>query len=103
MIDIFRLVLAELKLISVSLTIIVVCWVLSIQEWDLASFIRQKKITYRVQPVVLLGMFGGGTVCRPVLQILTLFQNKECHFPSQFSDLAYVYMKIGRISYVIFI
>ena len=27
-------------------------------------------------------------VCRPVLQILTLFQTKTCHFPHPFSDLA---------------
>ena len=26
-------------------------------------------------------------VCRPVLQILTLFQTKTCHFPYPFSDL----------------
>ena len=28
-------------------------------------------------------------VCRPVLQILTLFQTKKCHFPYPFSDLAF--------------
>ena len=28
-------------------------------------------------------------VCRPVLQILTLFQNKKCNFPYPFSDLAF--------------
>ena len=27
-------------------------------------------------------------VCRPVLQILTLFQTKKCHFLHPFSDLA---------------
>ena len=27
-------------------------------------------------------------VCRPVLQILTLFQTKKCHFPNPFSDQA---------------
>ena len=27
-------------------------------------------------------------VCRPVPQILTLFQTKKCHFPHPFSDLA---------------
>ena len=39
---------------------------------------------------------GGGTpgnslvgVCRRVLKILTLFQNKKCHFPDPFSDLAF--------------
>ena len=39
-------------------------------------------------------MGGGGYsweflvgVCRPVLQILTLFQTKKCHFPHLFSDL----------------
>ena len=26
-------------------------------------------------------------MCRPVLQILTLFQTKTCHFPHRFSDL----------------
>ena len=29
---------------------------------------------------------GGGGVCRPVLQFLTLFQTKTCHFPHPFSD-----------------
>ena len=28
-------------------------------------------------------------VCRPVLQILTLFQTKNCNFPHPFSDLAF--------------
>ena len=28
-------------------------------------------------------------VCRPVLQILTLFQTKQCHFLHPFSDLAF--------------
>ena len=28
-------------------------------------------------------------VCRPVLQILTLFQTKTCYFPHLFSDLAF--------------
>ena len=28
-------------------------------------------------------------VCRRVLKILTLFQNKKCHFPDPFSDLAF--------------
>ena len=27
--------------------------------------------------------------CRPVLQILTLFQTKTCHFPYPFSDLTF--------------
>ena len=27
-------------------------------------------------------------VCRPVLQIMTLFQTKNCHFPHPFSDQA---------------
>ena len=35
---------------------------------------------------VLLRIIGGGGVCRPVLQILTLFQTKTCHFPHPFSD-----------------
>ena len=41
------------------------------------------------------GQGGGGVlfripvgVCCPVLQILTLFQTKTCHFPQPFSDLA---------------
>ena len=34
----------------------------------------------------LLGILGG--VCRPVLQILTLLQNKKCQFSHLFSDLA---------------
>ena len=29
-------------------------------------------------------------MCRPVLQILTLFQTKKCHFPHPFSDLEMV-------------
>ena len=29
-------------------------------------------------------------VCHPVLQILTLFQTKKCHFPQPFSDLEVV-------------
>ena len=28
-------------------------------------------------------------MCRRVLKILTLFQNKKCHFPDPFSDLAF--------------
>ena len=36
---------------------------------------------------VLLGILGGG-MCYPVLQILTLFQTKKCHFSHLFSDLA---------------
>ena len=36
---------------------------------------------------VLRGFLGGGvTVCNPVLQILTRFQTKKCHFPHPFSD-----------------
>ena len=42
-----------------------------------------------------LTMGGGGYsweflvgLSRPVLQILTLFQTKECHFPHPFSDVA---------------
>ena len=29
---------------------------------------------------------GGGSWCPPVLQILTRFQTKKCHFPHSFSD-----------------
>ena len=32
---------------------------------------------------VLLGILGGGSL---VLQILSLFQTKKCHFPHLFSD-----------------
>ena len=47
---------------------------------------------------VAIQMPGGGGysweflvgVCRPVLQILTLFQTKKCHFPHLFSDLGVV-------------
>ena len=35
-----------------------------------------------------MGILGG--VCRPILQILTLFQTKTCHFPYSFSDLEVV-------------
>ena len=35
---------------------------------------------------VLLGILGGGVA--KVLQILTRFQTKKCHFPHPFSDLA---------------
>ena len=35
---------------------------------------------------VLLGILGGGSWCLPVLQILTRFQTKKCHFPHPFSD-----------------
>ena len=33
------------------------------------------------------GILGGG-VCHPVLQMLTLFRTKKCHFSHPFSDLA---------------
>ena len=33
---------------------------------------------------VLIGILGGRGVCRPVLQVLTLFQNQKCHFPHRF-------------------
>ena len=35
---------------------------------------------------VLQGFLGG--LCRPVLQILTLFQTKKCHFSHSLSDVA---------------
>ena len=35
-------------------------------------------------PGVLIGILGGLGVCRPVLQVLTLFQTKKCHFPHRF-------------------
>ena len=34
----------------------------------------------------LCGGESGVGVCRPVLQILTLFHTKKCHFPHPFSD-----------------
>ena len=51
-----------------------------------------------IRYVILPGGGGeGGTsgnswwgVCRPVLQILTLFQIKKCHFPHPFSDMEVV-------------
>ena len=36
------------------------------------------------EKVVLLGILGG--VCYPVLQILTLFQTKKCHFYTHFQN-----------------
>ena len=33
--------------------------------------------------------WGGGKGCCSVLQILTLFQTKTCHFPYPYSDLAF--------------
>jgi len=35
-------------------------------------------------PGVLIGILGGRGVCFQVLQILTLFQTKKCHFPLSF-------------------
>ena len=35
-------------------------------------------------PRVLIAILGGPGVCRPVLQVLTLFQTKKCHFPHRF-------------------
>ena len=32
----------------------------------------------------LIGILGGRGVCRPVLQVLTLFQTQKCHFPHRF-------------------
>ena len=40
-------------------------------------------------------------LCRPLLQILTLFQTKTCNFPHTFSDLAseiHTHFQIGRWS-----
>ena len=43
----------------------------------------------RENSLLLRIKFPGGTpVCRPVLQILTLFQTNKCHFSNPFSDLA---------------
>ena len=35
-------------------------------------------------------------VCRPDLQILTLFETKKCHFAHPFSDLALVVQRLDR-------
>ena len=58
---------------------------------------RHPELTFFLNPVipwiflesrgVLLGILVG--VFCPVLQILTLFQAKKCHFPYPFSDLAF--------------
>ena len=52
-------------------------------------------LSFSVSSKVSLSPGGGGYsqeflvgVCRPVLQILTLFQTKKCHFPNPFSDQA---------------
>ena len=37
-------------------------------------------------------------VCRPVIQILTLFQTKECHFPHPFSDVGWVVQSVVKIT-----
>ena len=36
--------------------------------------------------LLLEEILDGGTMCRPFLQILTLFQTQKCHFPHPFSD-----------------
>ena len=62
-------------------------------EWSI-SLVREKtKLSFISQLVVTRPPRGGGysweflvRVCRPVLQILTLFQTKKCNFPHLFSD-----------------
>ena len=45
-------------------------------------------------PGVLIGILGGRAVCRPVLQVLTLFQTKKCHFPHRFKTWPVSYVTI---------
>ena len=40
-------------------------------------------------------------VCRPVLQILTLFQTKKCHFPHPFWDQFLVVQKLDNATHVL--
>ena len=61
-------------------------------EWSI-SLVREKtKLSFTSQLVVTRPPRGGYSweflvrVCRPVLQILTIFQTKKCNFPHLFSD-----------------
>ena len=49
---------------------------------------RKRLIQLSFEPGGYSGEFLVGGVCRPVLQILTLFQTKKCHFSQPFLDLA---------------
>ena len=56
---------------------------------DLCELLTPKTIQYRAHSVPAGGEYSWEFlvgVCRPVLQILTLFQTKKCHFPHPFSD-----------------
>ena len=49
----------------------------------------------------LIGILGGRGVCRPVLQVLTLFQTKKCHFPHRFKTWPvrnYVTITVRRLT-----
>ena len=60
-------------------------------EWSI-SLVREKTKLSFISQLVVSRSPGGYSweflvrVCRPVLQILTLFQNKKCNFPHLFSD-----------------
>ena len=46
-------------------------------------------------------ILGGRGVCRPVLQVLTLFQTKKCHFPHRFKTWPvrnYVTITVRRLT-----
>ena len=52
-------------------------------------------------PRVLIAILGGPGVCRPVLQVLTLFQTKKCHFPHRFKTWPvrnYVTITVRRLT-----
>ena len=52
-------------------------------------------------PGVLIGILGGRAVFRPVLQVLTLFQTKKCHFPHRFKTWPvrnYVTITVRRLT-----
>ena len=38
-------------------------------------------------------------VCHPVLQLLSLFQTKKCHFPNPFSDLAFAKIMLSLLRF----
>ena len=52
-------------------------------------------------PRVLIAILGRPGVCRPVLQVLTLFQTKKCHFPHHFKTWPvrnYVTITVRRLT-----
>ena len=61
-------------------------------EWSISLEREKTKLSFISQLVVSRPPPGGYSweflvgVCRPVLQILTLFQTKKCNFPHLFSD-----------------